>query len=151
MQVSSAPLSTLSECMTNLAGLTDTEVRLWNTYLFWARSALPLPLPTSLHISSKENRLDLRRAQALQAIVLSAFALEYRIKRVFDIQNVAYDAKVPLGLLLSEFQEKLEKTNRLDDGNLVQLPREWARLYNRLKRLKDLRNNIAHAKFAELR
>src|SRR5262245_8188021 len=109
--------------MTNLAGSGSDDIRVWNTYLFWALEAHGSPIPASLDIAKQENRLDARRAGGLQAIVLAAFVLEYRIKRVYDLQGVTYGPTDTLGALLKNFQSRLEATHRSDNGRRVRLPK----------------------------
>lgn len=136
--------------MTNLAGGGRDDIRVWNTYLHWARNALPPSSFGSLDIDDPHNRLTATKANALRAVVFAAFALEYRIKRLYEELGVTYDQKEPLGALLSDFKNRVEATIRMDDGKPIVLAGEWTRLYARLVRLKNLRNTVAHAKFAEL-
>jgi hypothetical protein len=137
--------------MPNFAGPSPADIRLWNTYLYWARAELAPTTTRVLRIGSLQNRIHPRRAQALRAIVLAAFVLEYRVKRVYDELGVAYGPKDPLGALLDNMTARLQARSRLDGRGLIRLPRTWPALHTKLLSLKDLRNDIAHAKYVKLR
>jgi hypothetical protein len=71
-------------------GDTQIEKRLWNTYLYWARAAVAPEIDPTLEISKAANGLPTARAQAPQAIVFSAFVLEFRLKLVYDYLGIAF-------------------------------------------------------------
>jgi hypothetical protein len=136
----------------NLAGRTADEQKLWNTYLFWARVVLDTSTTQrrGLVISRGSNRLPRSTSGHLQAIVFIAFALEYRIKRIYEELGLAHRKRDTLGVLLDNFRRRVETANRLDVTRQVRLPGEWASIEARLKRLNSLRNTIAHANYQQL-
>jgi hypothetical protein len=83
----------------------------------------------------------------LQAILFVAFVLEYRIKRIYDVLGLGYRKRDTLGALLQNFCRRLETAMRLDDKGPIRLPAEWTTIENKLQRVKDLRNDIAHANY----
>jgi hypothetical protein len=135
----------------NLAGVSPDDQRLWNTYVYWARSELAPGSSNKLDIGKVHNRITSTRAKAFRAIVFAAFVLEYRVKRIYEELGVTFHHKDTLGTLLKDFQKRVEAKARVDNGRPIQLPREWSGIYGRLTMLKQLRNEIAHAKYAQLR
>jgi hypothetical protein len=138
--------------MINLAGRTIEQQRLWNTYVFWARIVLDRSTTKKrdLNIAKGSNRLPTARSAHLQAIVFAAFALEYRIKRIFEELGLAHSKRDMLGVLLDNFRRRVETADRVDGRGRVQLPREWNSVEVRLKRLNSVRNAIAHANHEQL-
>jgi hypothetical protein len=134
----------------NLAGNSRNDQRLWNTYVFWARSELAPSSSAALEIGRSRNRITNKRANAFRAIVFAAFVLEYRIKRIYGELGVTFKHKDTLGQLLKDFKRRVEAKSRLDNQRPIRFPREWDGIYSRLTMLKELRNEIAHAKYAQL-
>jgi hypothetical protein len=137
--------------MANFGGATDDDIKLWNTYLYWARAELAPRSTSDLTIGQPAYRISHKRAKALRAIVLTAFVLEYRIKRVYEEVGVTFDHNDTLGRLLQNMRKRLEACQRLDGKGKIRLPSTWPSLYEKLLRLKKARNNIAHAKYLDLR
>jgi len=139
--------------MVNLAGLTARDGQLWHTYLFWARAAIDPQTSsnTQLEIAQAKNRLNERQGMALQAIVFSAFALEFRMRRLLEDLGAPIRRRDTLGRLLDVFRLRLEAVNQMGSTQRIQLPPEWHRLERRLKRLSNLRNRIAHANYCEVK
>ncbi len=137
--------------MANFGGVNDEDIKLWNTYFYWARAELAPGSTSDLTIGQPANRISHKRAKALRAIVLTAFVLEYRIKRVYEEVGVHFDQNDTLGRLLHSMQKRLEACQRLDGKGKIRLPKTWPRLYAKLLRLKAARNDIAHAKYHQLR
>jgi hypothetical protein len=133
----------------NVAGRTFGDRRVWNTYLYWARSSFPAIDPT-LQIAKPENRLTVEQDRALQSIVFTAFVLEYRLKRTFEYVGIAFRRRDGLGTLVAVCRERIEQA-RTRDGRAIVLPREWLAVEERLKRLVELRNAVAHADYAKVR
>src|SRR3990172_3200916 len=106
--------------------------RLWNTYMFWARSSLTVPLDSWWQIADPRNRIHTDRSQALQAIVFAALVLEYRIKATYEFVSASYDSGLTLGGLLNTFKTTIERALRFDNRQPIKLPREWARILPRL-------------------
>jgi hypothetical protein len=131
-------------------GDTQIEKRLWNTYMHWARAAAAPEIDPTLEISKAANRLPAAHAQALQAILFSAFVLEFRLKLVYDYLGIAFRKRDTLGSLLQHFRTRLEQTPRLDTGRPIRFPVEWGLVERRLRALVTLRNDIAHANQASV-
>ena len=136
----------------NIAGTSDDDRRLWNTYLFWARSAVaPTTFSiTSLDISKPSRRVRATDARALHAIVFTAFTLEYRFKRVYEVLGLKSRNRDTLGTLITNFRRRIEAARRLDGSGLVKLPRGWGRIHTRLIALNNARNAIAHGNYADV-
>jgi hypothetical protein len=139
--------------MVRFDGDTLDDRKLWHTYLYWARdqatispSAMPVP---GVIIDDPVNRVTPDISKALQSILFSSFALEYRLKRVLICMNVPLKAKETLGPLLETFWVRLQHVARLDKNGNCSQPNEWKALEPRLKYLVDLRNDIAHANYNE--
>lgn len=136
----------------NIAGQSEGDQRLWNTYLFWARGTLD---PTtrknrSLDISKARQRIPASTATSLQIILFVAFALEYRLKRIYEVLDLGSRKRDGLGTLIQNFRRRLEVTPRLDDAGLIRLPPEWTRVQKRLEELNRLRNALVHGKYDEV-
>jgi hypothetical protein len=94
--------------------------------------------------------LSLQQSQALQAILFTAFALEYRIRRYFDVLHLSYRKRDTLGSLIQHFAPRVQAAKRLDNGQPIRLPTSWQRLERKLLDLNHVRNQVAHAKYAEI-
>jgi hypothetical protein len=131
-----------------IAGETDEDRKLWNTYMYWAHSSCSAP--AGLDIYKKDRRLTQETAAALQTIVFSAFMLEYRLKRIADVRCFRFRKRDTLSKLIDNFQRHIELTNRIDNDEPVRLPDEWKRVKTQLDRLSKFRNDIAHANYAKV-
>lgn len=134
------------------AGATREEQQLWNTYLFWARSAAD---PTTkkqktLKISKRVNRIKDSTARNLQIILFSAFALEYRLRNTYGALGLQVRKKDSLNALIQNFSHRIRTATRVDGQGLVKLSSEWASIEKRLLRLSKWRNKIAHADSLEV-
>src|SRR5262249_37711330 len=128
------------------------DQRLWNTYLYWARGTLD---PTTkknpaLDISSQNQRIPASTATSLQIILFVSFALEYRLRRVYQVLGLRFRKRDGLGTLIDNFRQRVEVMPRLDGGGLIRLPREWARVHANLKELNRLRNALVHGNYASV-
>lgn len=131
----------------NLAGDTAAEQKLWRTYLFWARDSVagPNEFWRGLDIAKPGSRLSPSAAYSLQAIVFTALALEYRLKRTLESLGVSVRRRDTLGVLLQHFRRRAETAQRFDAKGPVRLPKEWTRIEKRLNALVQARNRIVHA------
>jgi hypothetical protein len=138
--------------MVGIAGITDEDRKLWNTYLFWARGAVDPGTPSNraLDIAKQRRRVRATDARALQAILFTVFALEYRLKRIYEVLGLKPRKRDTLGTLINNFRHRVESARRLDRSGLVRLPPEWSRVHQRLSKLNDLRNAIAHGNYAKV-
>ena len=139
--------------MATFDGDSQDDRKLWHTYLYWAReramtssSAVPVQ---GVIVDDPVNRVESSISRSLQAILLSSFALEYRLKRVLICMNVRFRKKETLGPFLEKFWSRLRTVVRLDGRGNCSPPASWERLEPHLKRLVDLRNDIAHANYTE--
>jgi hypothetical protein len=82
--------------------------------------------------------------------VFTAFALEYRIRRIFKVLGLSHRERDTLGSLVTSFKTRVERATRLDNKKPIRLPSSWARLQLRLKRLVAARNRIVHGNEAEV-
>jgi hypothetical protein len=136
----------------NLGGSTPEQERLWRTYLYWARSHLdPKTRSNSqLYIAKASNRLGQPTSEALQAVILTAVALEYRLRRTLESLNLSVRKRDGLGVLLDTFKGRLESAYCFDNGHPIRLPPEWRQVHRRLKHLVEARNRIVHGKHLDL-
>jgi hypothetical protein len=134
----------------SVAGDTPEDQQLWHTYFFWPRAILSPSATRKLRTNGVFKRLPRSRSSHLQAIVFAAFALEYRLKRIYEVLGLSYRDKDTLGALLANFRRRVETAARLDGRGPVRLPAEWASVESRLKRLNTIRNHIAHANYRKL-
>lgn len=136
----------------NIAGQSERDQLLWNTYLYWARGTLD---PTtrknrSLDISKARRRIPASTATSLQIILFVSFALEYRLKRIYEVLGLSSRKRDGLGTLIDNFRRRVEVTPRLDGAGLIQLPPEWTRVQRRLEELNRLRNALVHGNYAKV-
>jgi len=136
----------------SIAGDSPEDQQLWNTYVFWARSVLDPSTSrrSGLLIARVSNRIRRSTSTHLQAIVFAAFALEYRIRRIYEVLGLAHRKRDTLGKLLSNFRRRVETADRLDGKGRVRLPAEWPSIEARLRRVNTLRNDIAHANYQDV-
>jgi hypothetical protein len=97
-------------------------------------------------VDHPNRRVDEDIDNALQVILFSAFALEYRMKRVL----VSMGKKPPRNLkpLIDGFWPRLKDTPRLDGRGKCRAPQDWHSIEPRIKDLADRRDKIAHADYA---
>lgn len=133
----------------NLAGTSVEQRQLWNTYMFWARCACdPKTVKNSnLEISKPRRRLRPSADRFLQAIVFTAFAVEYRLKAVYEVLRISHRKRDTLGVLIRTFRHRVQMAKRVDGPGLVRLPVEWSRIERKLIELNDTRNQIAHGNY----
>jgi hypothetical protein len=136
----------------DLSGQTRDAKRHWNTYLFWARVLLDPATPRRkfLVIGRASERLPRSRSAHLQSVIFVAFALEYRLKRVYEELGLSYRQKDTLGPLLQNFKRRVESAQRLDGSGQIRLPEEWTSIEPRLRNLIELRNAVAHPDYQRL-
>lgn len=135
---------------TNVAGATVADRRLWNTYMFWARSSVAESIPPELDMADDRNRLSATRARSLQAILFSCFMLEYRLRRVYEVLGLQTRKRDTIWALLDSMPSRLSAVRSLNRTK-IRLPAEWARIRKRLQHLLELRNVIAHGRYAEVK
>jgi hypothetical protein len=83
-------------------------------------------------------------------VVFVAFAVEYRLKRIYQELGLSYRKRDTLGTLLQNFKRRVETAKRTDGKGQVQLPPEWTSLEDRLRHLVELRNAVAHPDYQRL-
>jgi hypothetical protein len=127
----------------NLAGASDADKRIWNSYVYWARSAFGLP-PSDLAISNPELRLPAEEEKLLHAIVFAVFALEYRLRSVYMLLNLSVRRHDGVMSLLDNLEHRTKGIER--KGKQITFPNEWKKVRGNLKKLVELRNHIAHGK-----
>ena len=137
---------------TSPAGETLQDKQLWHTYLFWALSAAATgkSKPKALQISKQANRVKRSTARNLQAILFAAFALEYRLKRIYEILGLHVRRNDTLGALLRNFPHRIATARRIDGKGYVRLSKEWTSIQKRLEKLCQWRNAIAHANYKQV-
>jgi len=141
--------------MIRFDGDTRDDVKLWHTYVHWAlekarfgqtKDKTTIPAVVDDPINRVEDSLSF----ALQIIIFSAFALEYRLKRVLISMGVEFGSKETLNPLLKCFWPRLSNKNRLDKKGKCLPPTEWNDCFEDLLQLVELRNDIAHANYCEI-
>jgi hypothetical protein len=134
------------------AGETPQDIQLWNTYLFWALSAASPDNSkvSGLVITKRANRIRNSTARNLQVILFAAFALEYRLKRIYEVLGLQVRRNDTLGALIRNFQKRMATARRPDGKGYVRLSSEWVSLEKRLLRLCQWRNAIAHANYKQV-
>jgi hypothetical protein len=129
-------------------GKTDDDRALWRTYLHWGREQLR-PGATGAMVDDPSKRISETESRALQAVLFSAFALEFRLKRVLTFLNASLKPDEGLKNLLKEFWSKLAGRARVDGKGEITIPAEWDSISAVLSELADVRNDIAHANHRE--
>jgi hypothetical protein len=140
--------------MIRFDGNTPDDVKLWHTYIYWAREKAKFgqikdkaTIPAIA--DDPNNRVKDSLSLALQTIIFSSFALEYRLKRVLISMGVKLKSKETLTPLLNNFWKRLSNIDRLDKKGKCSPPTEWNNCFKDLEQLVKLRNNIAHANYFE--
>ena len=101
-------------------------------------------------VDDAANRISEPVSRALQAVLFSAFALEYRLKRVLLANNICVSPKETLKPCLDKFWSRLAAVPRRDGHGLCLPPDEWAAIKPRLDQLVTMRNKLAHADYTEI-
>ncbi len=138
------------------AGDTPEDTKLWNTYVYWALEKARFgqakgKIITPAVVDDKKNRVGDSLSFALQIIIFSAFALEYRLKRVLIERGVKSKSKKTLKPLLDIFWKELKKKDRWDEEGKCFQPPEWNSCNKDLRKLVELRDKIVHANYLEIR
>lgn len=138
----------------SFAGDTLEDKKLWGTYVYWALEKARFgqtegKTTTPAGVDDSNNRVEDPLSFALQIIVFSAFALEYRLKRVLIYMHVEFGLKETLCPLLCKFWTRLSDKDRLDKKGKCSPPSEWNNYFEDLKQLVKLRNNIVHVNYSE--
>ncbi|GAI18664.1 unnamed protein product, partial [marine sediment metagenome] len=103
--------------MIRFDGNTPDDVKLWHTYIHWAREKAKfgqtkdkatIPAIADDPINRVEDSLSL----TLQTIIFSSFALEYRLKRVLISMGGKLKSKETLTPLLNNFWQRLSNIDR---------------------------------------
>jgi len=136
--------------MVTFDGKQDEDRALWQTYVYWVRERLRIPSNPNVIADNPIRRLPESTSQALQVVLFSAFALEYRVKSVLTYCSASLKPEEHLKSILRTFWQRLLTTQRIDGAGLVVEPPEWAAVVSRLLELADVRNKIAHANRAEI-
>ena len=131
--------------MVTFDGKQDEDRALWQTYVYWVRERLRIPSNPNVIADNPIRRLPESTSQALQVVLFSAFALEYRVKSVLTYCSASLKPEEHLKSILRTFWQRLLTTQRIDGAGLVVEPPEWAAVVSRLLELADVRNKIAHA------
>ena len=141
--------------MIRFDGNTPEDIKLWHTYIYWAREKAKFgqikdksTIPAIA--DDPNNRVKDSLSLSLQTIIFSSFALEYRLKRVLISMGVKPRSKETLAPLLNNFWKRLSDIDRLDKRGKCSPPREWNNCFKDLEQLVKLRNNIAHANYVEI-
>jgi hypothetical protein len=136
-------------------GQNASDSRLWHAYLHWARKEARFPapdIPADLQamVDDPASRISDETAAALRAVVFSCFALEYRLKRVLKTFNIPFGEREPFGkTFLPRFWKRLSQSQRWDGAGNCAPPPEWVDVEPHLRRLINIRNDIAHANYEE--
>lgn len=142
--------------MSTFDGDSESDKKLWHTYVYLARKNALYPKKVnpsgSKVIADKPaNRVNESISTAIQTILFSCFMLEYRLKRVLKVFNVTSLQNKTLSPLFGRFWNELSGKNKLNSvGGHCQPPQEWSSIKQDLKDLIKLRNNIAHANYDEM-
>jgi len=139
--------------MIRFDGNTDDDIKLWHTYVFWARhSAKSLTgiqprVKQAAMVDDSNNRTSESVANALQTILFSSFVLDYRMRRVLQAMGIDLRPRTTLGPLLNCFWPRLAVIDRLDKNGKCLPPPEWGSCEPDLQHLVRLRNDIVHADY----
>lgn len=139
---------------TKYAGDSPNDIKLWNTYVYWALEKARFgqakdKTTTQAIVDDPDNRIKDDISLALQIIIFSAFALEYRLKRVLIDRGVKGKSNGNLDPLLDIFWKELKKRNRWDKKGKCFKPTGWDNCEEDLRKLVKLRNKIVHANYLE--
>ena len=130
---------------TNLAGAEPEEQLLWNSYVYWARSAFGEPAP-DLIVADPTSRLAPQDDKLLHALVFTTFALEYRLRSVYELLELPVRKNDGVSKLIENLERRTAGMQR--KGKAITFPSEWKDLRKRLQKLLELRNKIAHGQRA---
>lgn len=106
-------------------------------------------------IDDPNNRIPEEKDRALQAIIFTAFAIEYRLKRVLQCTGklrTTSKKEDSLKSLINGFWKRLSTAERFDGrGNCTRPePSVWTPIQKKLLKLADLRDFIAHARYEDI-
>jgi hypothetical protein len=125
------------------AGDSEQDRKYWNTYVYWLQSKFGRTnIPPD-----KSPRHDDEYSNSLQIILFTAFALEYRLRRVLSCFRVTLRKNTTLSQLLKIFWRRLEGLDRLDNTGKCVEPVEWNGVKSKLEKLLSYRNAIVHANY----
>ena len=134
-------------------GESEEHRKLWYSYLYWAReqaiSSGAIAIGEAI-IDDQSIRLPQDLSNSIKIIIFSAFALEYRMKRVLISFGAKLGEKETLGKIYGQFWPRLKDKNRADNTGLCRKPPSWKSIRGSLDKLVELRKIIAHAKYSEL-
>lgn len=141
--------------MTTFDGETQYDGRLWQSYINLAKrhaitSGGRAASSTPAIADDPSNRVGEPLAEALQTVLFSAFALEYRLKRVLIAMGQPPKQKHTLTPLFEGFWMALKHVDRLDGKGKCAPPAQWASCEPTLKELISVRNEMAHANYKEV-
>jgi hypothetical protein len=141
--------------MTTFDGETQYDRRLWHSYIYLAKryaiaSGGRTASSTPAIADDPSNRVGEPLVEALQTVLFSAFALEYRLKRVLIAMGQPPRQKDTLTPLFEGFWTTLSHVNRLDGKGRCAPPAEWASCEPTLKELISVRNQMAHANYKDV-
>ncbi len=136
-------------------GSTDSDRNLWHTYVYLARKhairsgGQPAGRKRAF-VDYRMNRVSESLAEALQAVLFSCFALEYRLRRALAAMDPSLQPEQNLACLVDTFWALLRNTDRCDGKGKCAAPKEWPKCKAELKKLIRLRNKIAHANYEKV-
>ena len=137
------------------AGDTLEDEKLWYTYFHWALEKARFgqtknKTTNPAVVDNPVNRVKDSFSFALRIIIFSAFALEYRVRRVLIYMDAKHEYEENFTRLLKDFWDLLSNIDRLDKKGKCSPPTEWNNCLEDLRQLVKLRNNIAHANYREI-
>lgn len=132
------------------SGDSPDDEKLWFAYFASASQAVVAECPRWKPIGFNEltdpkMNPDRKLVAAMQSIVGSAFAIEYRMKRVLEVLGVLRKERKSLNELLDCFWCWLSRIRRWDKADLCREPNEWSSLEQKLDELRKVRNDIVHS------
>lgn len=104
----------------------------------------------ALVISKRLNRIKDATARNHQVILFSAFALEYRFRRLYEILGIKAQKKDGLHALIQNFSNRVSTATHIDGKGPVRLSSEWTSIQKKLLQMNEWRNKIAHANYAKV-
>lgn len=133
-----------------MAGESRDDRRQWNTYVSWSRGAFAEPIDKALKIAYQQSCMPESVQASLRAIVFTTFALEYRLRSVYDALGLEYRRRDGIWDLASNLEARSRNALGVD-GKLVRFPAEWRRILTRIQHLIESRNAIAHGNSMKVR